>query len=204
MNVAGAHGLTQKGVSYMASIQKGPMRTSEEPKVAANVCNRQSCWTVGPMIHRPQAPSNYVGTRITICAVLGLIVMGFFIAYDAMVHRGTPSLPVSQASYQERAYPVERGTEEVKVPDMKSAGVAFASADVSPPAEFQSAQNAPGNFATKEPVGPKKVRKLRTSRPVQEAHQRRLPARIATVRVPKEGRAAYAQSFFGFSPFGGF
>ena len=66
----------QKGVSYMASIQKGSMRTSEEPKVSANVCNRVG--TVGPMIYRPQAPSNYVGTRITICAILGLHRDGLF------------------------------------------------------------------------------------------------------------------------------
>jgi hypothetical protein len=154
------------------------------------------------MIHQPQAPSNYMGTRITICAVLGLIVTGFFIVYDAMVHRGAPSLPVSQASYRERA--VERGSEEVKVPDMKSAGVAFASADVSPPAQFQSAQNSPENFATHAAAVPQKrqVSKVQVSRSVQEAHPRRLSPRIATVR--KEGRAAYAQSFFGFAPFVGF
>ena len=127
------------------------------------------------------------------------IVTGFFIGHDAMVHRGTPSLPVSQASLSGACVSGGARIRGGKVPDMKSAGVAFASADVSPPAKIESAQNPPGNFATKEAVGPKKVRKVRVSRSVQEAHQRRLPARIATVRIQKEGRAAYAQSFFGFS-----
>jgi len=158
------------------------------------------------MIYRPQAPSNYIGTRLAICGVLGLIVTGFFLGYDAIVHRGTPSVPV-QVSYREHAYPIERRSDYVKEPDMESPAVAFASADVSLPAESQSAQNPTGNFANKEAGVPQKrqLRRAGGARPVQAAHYGRPPPRsIAIARIKKEGRAAFAQGFFGLAPFGGF
>jgi hypothetical protein len=153
----------------------------------------QSCRTVGPMIHQPQAPSNYMGTRITICAVLGLIVTGFFIVYDAMVHRGAPSLPVSQASYRERA--VERGSEEVKVPDMKSAGVAFASADVSPPAQFQSAQNLLGTLRQMRRWFRRNVRYRRSKFPDQSGRPTHEGYRPASLQSAKKGARPMPKAF---------
>src|SRR5690242_350639 len=100
------------------------------------------------MLSPPRAPSNYLGTRLSICGALGLIVTGFFLCYDAIVHRGIPSLPSSQKSYQEVAsYPAERRWWEVKAPDMESPGVAFAKADVPPlAAEVPLAQNLHQNL----------------------------------------------------------
>ena len=118
------------------------------------------------MIFRPHAPPAYTGTRLSICGVLALGVMCFFVIYDGIAHRGTPSEPRVLQAHREQAYPLRHtGLEGVPAPDMTSPDVTFANADVSVPAQSQS---------------------------------------IATIRKRQDGRAAYAQGFFSFAPFGGF
>lgn len=163
----------------------------------------------GPMIFRPQAPPAYTGTRLSICGVLALGVTCFFVVYDGIAHRGTPSEPrVLQASHREQDYPLRPTRfEDVPAPDMTSPDVTFANADVSVPAQSQSPQKLPdpGDPTVKATAAPEKraVRKVQVTRGVKPARHGR-PTRIATIRNRQDGRAAYAQGFFSFAPFGGF
>jgi hypothetical protein len=159
------------------------------------------------MIVRPQAPPDYTGTRLSICALLALGVTCFFVVYDGIAHRGTPSDPrMLQASHREQAYPLRHtGLEDVPAPDMTSPDVTFANADVSVPAQSPPKLPDPGNPIVKATAVPEKraVRKVQVTRGVKPARQER-PTRIATIRKRQDGRAAYAQGFFSFAPFGGF
>ena len=163
------------------------------------------------MISRPQAPPDYYGTRLSLCAVLALVVTCFFLVYDGLAHRGTPSMPgVSQTSHREQVPPLRHtGFEDIPVPDMTSPDVTFANADVSLPAQSQSAPELPEprNPTAKAKAAPEKLlvlaRKVQPTRAVKSTRHER-PTRIATKRNRQDGRAAYAQGFFSFAPFGRF
>jgi hypothetical protein len=158
------------------------------------------------MILRPQVPSNCYGTRLSICVILALIVACFFLGYDAIAHRGNPIVPGATHASDYQVREIRPGN--IPGPDMASQEVEFANADV-PPANDQSVfKPTQSNIATTAAEGQakkkdqvRKVERKRTASPAQHTGRTRM---TRTIRNTQEGRAAYAQGFFGSAPFGGF
>ena len=120
-----------------------------------------------------------------ICLMLSIGVTVFFLAYDHIAHRGAPVLsnPLKFTTIVARPLAVTGSSrfDELPMPDMNSAEVKFASADVA--VEPRKAQIK----LTLEPK--QKVRILKA-----KSHSNQ-PTRLARVKIRFQGRAAYAQSY---------
>jgi hypothetical protein len=160
------------------------------------------------MISRPQIPPNHYGTRLSLCFILALVVGCFFLGYDGLAHREAHSvLGVQQASDRVSIYGLRQNqVEDIPEPDMKSQDVTFANADVPLPAGAQSVLKSPepAHVAMKPATSAQKHMVSRVQvRLVKPARDYR-PTRTARIRNRQDGRAAFAQGFFGSAPFGGF
>jgi hypothetical protein len=129
--------------------------------------------------------------------MLSIGVAAFFLAYDHIAHRGMPALSDSPKSTMVVARPLAvpgySRIAEPPTPDMNSAEVKFASADV-----LQA-----NNTIAPKTVDPLKPQIKLTVEPKQKAGIQKAkshssqPTRLARVKVRSQGRAAYAQ---GYSP----
>ena len=130
-------------------------------------------------------PPSYGGSRLLICLMLSIGVTVFFLAYDHIAHRGTPVLsnPLKSTTIVARPLAALGASrfDELPIPDMNSAEVKFASADVA--------------------VEPRKPQIKLTVEPKQRARIQKAkshssqPLRLARVKIRSQGRAAYAQSY---------
>jgi len=152
-----------------------------------------------------RVPPSYCGSRILLCVVLSISVAAFFLIYDRVTLRGTPSVSDSLKPQTIVAQPNPiRGYgsfNEPAAPDMNATEVKFASADVLPSEDT----TGPGT------VEPRKSQIKLTEEPKQQdrlrsvQRQKAKSTRNARIKVRSQGRAAYAQSYspgFGmFRPF---
>ena len=86
------------------------------------------------MRFRTRVPPSYCGSRLLMCLMLSIGVAAFFLAYDHIAHPGMPALSDSLKSTtivaRPLAVPGYSRFDEPPTPDMNSAEVKFASADV--------------------------------------------------------------------------
>ena len=145
-----------------------------------------------------RVPPSYCGSRILMCVMLSISVAAFFLIYDRVTHRGTPSVSDSLKPQTIVARPnPSRGYGSFNEPaaaDMNSSEVKFAGADV---LQGHDAL-AEGTVATRKLESkPKQGDGLRS---VQR--QKAKPTRIARIKGRSRDRAAYAESYIpGFGMF---
>jgi hypothetical protein len=129
-------------------------------------------------------PPSYGGSRLLICLMLSIGVTVFFLAYDHIAHRGTPVLsnPLKSTTIVARPLAALGASrfDELPIPDMNSAEVKFANADVAV---------EPRKPQIKLTVEPKQRARI------QKAKSHSQPSRLARVKIRFQGRAAYAQSY---------
>jgi hypothetical protein len=161
------------------------------------------------MISPPQMPSDHLGIRLSVCGTLVLLVGCFFVAYDGLAHRGTPTVSgIQPTSYRVSNHALRQTSwDNIPAPDMKSQDVTFANADVptSPKAQPVVKLKPPGPAnAPNKPAAVAHTHHIRTAqlRSAKPAELR--PTQTAKIRIRQDGRAAFAQSFFGSAPFNGF
>lgn len=141
-------------------------------------CRRRPVWR--------EARALGLGSALLSCAAITLATAAFFWTYDAIVHRDAAYVPaLAQEASITSSSP--RPSLDVPVPDMKSAEVVRANADVLlSKAEAQVSQ--PPAVERKAAETPPKKKKVQTA-----------------IRLPREAGRAYASAptFFQSPPFGG-
>jgi hypothetical protein len=133
-------------------------------------------------------PADHIGIRILACLAIATSVAGYFWLYDTVAHREPIIIPGrAQLNVSSEAWV------EPLAPDVASAAVAFANADVPAAATTQRDPEIRQDI-----IGPKQ-RKMAAVPKKRRTHAAKAPIR-------SEARAAYAlaPSTFGFVPFGGF
>jgi hypothetical protein len=129
-------------------------------------------------------PPSYGGSRLLVCLMLSVCVTVFFFAYDLIAHHGTPVLSnsLNSATIVARPLAAPRASrfDELPIPDMNSADIKFAGADVAV---------EPLKPQIKLTVEPKQKARILNAK----SHSSQ-PTRLAKVKIHFQGRAAYAQS----------
>jgi hypothetical protein len=118
--------------------------------------------------------------------VLTLFVGSFFWLYDALAHRGPPYVPsaMTKLHHQEYSYLV---VPEAPAPDMESAAVRFANADV--------AEGYRAMASADMPVSKSKREREREKRPVVIQSE---------PQMTRQSSRPYAQANISLVPYGGF
>jgi hypothetical protein len=143
---------------------------------------------VGCMHPSYVGPADHIGIRILACLAIATSVAGYFWLYDTVAHREPIVIPGRAQSNISSESWVEPLT-----PDMASAAVAFANADVPAAATTQR------DPEIRQDITVHKQRKMAAVPKKRRTHAAKAPIR-------SEVRAAYAQapSSFGFVPLGRF
>jgi len=135
---------------------------------------------------RTQVSPTYCGSRLLTCLMLSIGVAAFFLIYDRMMHPGMASLLDSPEPRTVLARPIHisgYGTfNESPAPDMNSAEVRFANADVTRESDVTASR-------TVEPRKPQPKQKALKAKGQSANH-----LRLAKIKGRPQGRAAYAQS----------
>lgn len=143
----------------------------------------------------PPAPSNDYGARLLSCAVLALVVTGFFWAYGAIAHRESLYYVPDQALGPTKSTLRDEPRFEAPTRDVTSPAAKVAEANALPHSTSQSARKPSAT-----------THKTKVATAAKEKHARdSKQVRIARTPPRYEGWSAYAQAPpVGFAPFGGF
>jgi hypothetical protein len=128
------------------------------------------------------------GTAVLLSFVLTLFVGSFFWIYDAVTHRGPPYVPSAMTKLHPHEYSY-LVVPEAPAPDMESAAVRFANADV--------AEGYRAMASADMPLSKSKRERGREKRPVVVQREPQM-TRQSTQSRP------YAQASFSRVPYGGF
>ena len=147
------------------------------------------------MRFRMHVPPSYCGSRLLMCLMLSIVLAAFFLIYDRVTHREMPSLSDSlkPRTIVTLLIPVHGygGVNESRAPDMNSAEVRFANADV-----LQASDAIPPK--TVEPRKPEIkliVEPKQKARILKAMSNSAKHARLARIQGSSYGRAAYAQNY---------
>jgi hypothetical protein len=132
----------------------------------------------------PPVPSDCYAARASACLGILIAVPIFFFMYDAVAHRGQPSVPTVGSSTR-RLVALEAAVEPGNLPNVDEHADAVIPEVRLPPAKSETVWHR---------FGVTKNTKV-------TARSKRQPARIARRHMNPEARSAYAQaSPFGFAP----
>lgn len=156
-----------------ASEKKNPMRRSRHI-ILNNLPRNRPAYTT-----RPVAPSNDYGSRFALCALIAGAVGAFFWLYGAMAYHQTPWVPLPATASNSAFDRAGLVAPNAPAPDMRSAAIKFANADV--PREQE----------------PQKEQHVAVSEPAETKHEAAAPAppkkKVHVAKpLPAEAANAYA------------